>query len=266
MSGISGHMIVKNEDKWVWYAISSILPYVDELLITDTGSTDHTLDLIRSFRSKKISLTQITASTPAQVTSAREAQLSNSRYPWIWIIDADEIYPSKTAKECLALTQSSRYEGILVRRYDLLGDIYHRQSESVGTYNLFGHSGHLLIRLVNRAHLPGLHYQGDYPNEGFFDAHNHSILTHDPNRWALTKHSLYHAMYLRRSSIGSNLPMFNRSKYKIDLGIAIKDTPPEVLKLSDPLSIGHPLSPRSWSYNLAARVITPIKQLKRKYL
>ena len=47
-------MIVKNEDQWVFYAINSVLPYVDELIITDTGSTDHTLELIRSIHSPKI--------------------------------------------------------------------------------------------------------------------------------------------------------------------------------------------------------------------
>jgi len=36
---ITAHMIVKNEEQWVWYALQSILPYVDKVIVYDTGST-----------------------------------------------------------------------------------------------------------------------------------------------------------------------------------------------------------------------------------
>ena len=51
---ITGHMIVQNEEQWVWYAIHSVLPFVEKLFIYDTGSTDKTVSLISSIKSKKI--------------------------------------------------------------------------------------------------------------------------------------------------------------------------------------------------------------------
>lgn len=256
-TGITAHMIVKNEDQWVWYAINSVLPYVDTFLITDTGSSDNTVSLIKSIESPKIHFKSVVAKTRADVTRVRSDQLKRTRTPWVWIVDADEIYPSKTAKECLNLTKNPKLEGVLVRRYDLIGDIYHRQLESVGSYNLFGHTGHLLVRLINLVRLKGLSYKGDYPLEGFYDKDGESILTHDSSLWPATNNYLYHAMYLKRSSLGSNLPMFNRSKYQIESGIVIEGEVPEQLS--------H-FPRRSELYELLAKIITPIKNIKRKLL
>jgi len=263
MFGISAHMIVKNEDKWVWFALESILPHVDEIIVTDTGSSDQTIAIIKSIASPKIKFSQVPITTSADVTLIRSQQLKETKTPWAWIIDADEIYPTSTAKECLELARGNSSEGVLVRRYDLLGDIYHRQNESVGSYELFGHKGHLLVRLINLAKLPGLHYRGDYPNEGFFDGKGNSILTHSPSAWPATKNYLYHAMYLKRSSEGSNLPMFNRSKYKIETGIGIDGIIPEVFSLPRPPLVPDPLVRRSLGYELIAQVVTPIKNIKR---
>lgn len=265
MFGISAHMILKNEDQWVWYALQSILPYADEILVTDTGSTDKTLDIIKSIASPKIKFTQVPTSSASDVTRVREDQLKETKTPWVWIVDGDEVYPKITAEECVAAARDSQYEGVVVRRFDLLGDIYHRQVESVGSYELFGQKGHLLVRLINKDKIAGLVYRGDYPNEGFFDGTGASILTHDPADWYVTENYLYHAMYLKRSSLGGNLPMFNRSKYKVETGIEIGrgGVLPPVFHMSHPSFVPDPLVHRSLGYELAAAVITPIKRIKR---
>lgn len=259
-------MVVKNEDQWVYFAIRSVLPYVEQFLITDTGSTDATIKIINSIKSPKIKFSQTLATKPDEITAVRQHQLDITKTPWIWIVDADEIYPHQLAQECLNYTKHDSLEGIVVRRYDLLGDIYHRQLESVGQYQLFGYSGHLLVRLVNQQNIKGLHYQGDYPNEGFFAGDGQSILGRDKSSWRFTTHSLYHAMYLQRSSLGSNLPMFNRSKYKIETGLKLDSQYPAVFGLKRPPHIPDPLAPRSLSYELLASIITPIKNLKRRLL
>lgn len=266
MSSISAHMIVKNEDQWVWFAISSILPFVDELLITDTGSSDKTEAVIRSISSTKIKFSKELCYSPAEITKVRQSQLKESKNDWIWIVDGDEIYPESTAMECVEATRNEGYEGIVVRRYDLLGDIYHRQVESVGRYELFGHSGHLLIRLINKAKINGLEYRGDYPNEGFFDGEGNSILKRNPKEWYITNNYLYHAMYLKRSSLGGNLAMFNRSKYKVETGISINDSIPEIFTIPRPAIVSNPLVKRGISYELLASIVTPIKNLKRKII
>lgn len=264
---ITAHMMVKNEDQWVRYSLLSILPYVDTVLVTDTGSTDHTLEAIKSIASPKIILTETRVNTPEGVTRIREDQLKNTKTDWFWVVDGDEVYPEETAREVVRATQGV-FEGIVVRRFDLLGDIYHRQLESVGQYQLFGHRGHLVTRLINQSRIKGLHYRGTYPNEGFLDGDNCSTRERNPKYWYITHNYLYHAMYLKRSSIGSNLAMFNRHKYKIESGISIGSTNiPAVFRDYPPLSWeSHPLKKRSLAYESLATLITPLKNFKRKYL
>ena len=234
-------MIVKNEDQWVWFALQSILPYVDQIFLTDTGSTDRTREIITTISSSKITFREVKVRSAKEVTLERQRQLSFTKTPWIWIIDGDEIYPKKTAEEILAAVNTNKYEGIAVRRYDLLGDIYHRQKESIGSYHMLDHTGHLVTRLVNQEKIKGLVYRGDYPLEGWYDGSGKIIHERKETDWYITENYLYHAMYLKRSSLGGNLPMFNRGKYKIETGIKIEDTLPEVFALPHPSSIPDPL-------------------------
>lgn len=259
--GITGHMVVKNEDRFVYFAISSVLPYLDQLLITDTGSTDNTIKIIESIKSDKISLTRVHVNNPAEVTAVRQSQLEATKTPWFWLIDGDEIYPQKTAEEVVNATQHN-FAIIAVRRYDLLGDIYHAQKESVGTYELYGQRGHLVTRLFNRDKLPGLNLAGDYPNEGYYLGDQRSTLDIPRDNVYVTSNKLFHAMYLQRSSLRNDLAMFNRNKYKIELGQPIASGIPEVFG-KYPTDVTDPNTRRGLSYELLASLITPIKNLKR---
>jgi glycosyltransferase involved in cell wall biosynthesis len=49
MFGIAAVIMVKNEEKRIHVTIDSVRPYVDALIIYDTGSTDKTLDVIKSY-------------------------------------------------------------------------------------------------------------------------------------------------------------------------------------------------------------------------
>lgn len=264
---IAAHMIVKNEDQWVWFAIQSILPYVDRLLICDTGSTDRTVECIQSISSPKIEFEQVEIANAADVTAIRQKQLDKTHEEWMWAIDGDEIYPEDTAREVHNAIASGKYEGISVRRYDLLGDIYHRQQESVGEYSLFGQKGHLVVRALNLRTMPHMTVKGDYPLEGYYDNEGVAIIEHDPSLHYITQSYLYHAMYLRRSSRGSNIAdMINRSKYKIETGMSIPGAYPKVFNLPRPDFVPDPLRHRSFVYESVAHIVTPIKNLKRKIM
>ena len=256
-------MIVKNEDHFVYFAIKSVLPYVDQFLITDTGSTDHTLNILRGIKSDKIVFRETLAKTASEVTAARQAQLEATHDGWIWLIDGDEVYPKSAAEEVVSAIKSGKYEGVVVGRYDLLGDIYHHQSELVGAYHLFGRKGHLVIRALNKDRLPQLHLAGNYPLEGYYDQNNIEVIYHNPTNYYFTRGRLYHAMYLKRSSNDQNV--FNRGKYKYEKGYAINEPPPEVFFSQTPTFIPSPLHKRSFFYELIAFLITPLKKLKRRY-
>ena len=265
-TGVTAHMVVKNEDQWVWYAINSVLPHIDSFLITDTGSSDHTIEIIKSISSPKIIFNQVKILSREDVSKVRQSQIDNTKTKWFWIVDGDEVYSDTLAKEILEAISIDKYSAIVVRRHDLLGDIYHKQIETVGTYEMFGETGHLLIRLLNNDLLKGLVVKGQYPQESYYTLGDEKVNNLDKKKVYITKHSLYHAMYLKRSSLGGNLPMFNRGKYKVESGIQITDRVPKVFKLPRPKFVPDPFTRRGVGYEIVASVVTPIKNLKRKLL
>ncbi len=268
-SSITAHMVVKNEDKFVWYAISSVLSYVDRFLILDTGSTDNTVKIIESFKDKKIKFLQKEVKDTKDLGKLRQEQIEETDSSWFWVVDGDEIYHSSLCKEIAQVVKNEgrNLEGIVVGRYDLLGDIFHFQDESVGTYNLFGRSGHLVLRLINKKNIAGLHVEGLYPYEGYYDKNGQEIIAHPKEKFIFTRGKLFHAMYLQRSTHGANLSdTIHRNKWKIELGKRIKDEKliPEVFNLPHPIFVPVSYKKRSIFYELAAYLITPIKIIKRK--
>ena len=47
MAPITAHCLIKNEENFVWYAIKSVVDFVDKIIVFDTGSTDKTVELIK---------------------------------------------------------------------------------------------------------------------------------------------------------------------------------------------------------------------------
>lgn len=268
---LTAHMIVKNEDKFVWYAISGVLPYVDKFIIYDTGSTDDTIKIIRSFTSDKINFQQFHINNINDIAKLRDMQIKETESGWFWIVDGDEVYPDSLCKEItnIVKNEGDKLEGIVVGRHDLLGDIYHYQDESVGAYDMFGETGHMALRLINKKNIAGLHVSGKYPYEEYFDKDNIDLIFHRKDKFRFTKSKLFHAMYLERSSQGANLAKtFHRRKYKIEKGHKFPEDfkYPEIFFSNKPSIVPDVTARRSQMYNLLASLITPIKSLKRKIL
>ncbi len=263
------HMVVKNEDIFIWYAIQSVLKYSSQILIFDTGSTDNTVQMIKSIRSEKIIFKQKGSIDNKELVKLRQEQIDQTKTDWFWVVDGDEIYPKITADEVSKFITNGkdRYEGGVVRRYDLLGDIYHYQSETVGEYNLFGQKGHLVLRLLNKKKLPLLHLSGIYPNEGYYDQNNEAIIDHPRQNFFITGNRLFHAMYLPRSTKGGSLKnTLHRNKVKIEDGhpFSASQNFPDVFFRQRPLFVPSVIEPRSRAYEIKAKLITPLKKFKRK--
>lgn len=263
------HMIVKNDDRFVWYAIMSVIDFADKLLITDTGSEDSTANIISSIKSDKISFTKRKIRDVEELAALRDEHIRETKSDWFWIVDGDEIYPRSVCSEIQTIIkdEGKNLEGIVVGRYDLLGDIYHYQEESVGSYNLFGRNGHIVLRLINKKNIPGLHIEGTYPYEGYYDKNNAEIIHHSPEKFRFTRSRILHAMYLKRSTSGANLrSTFHRKKWKIEFG----NTMPADYEYPQHIFFGRPAGvpditgKRSRAYSAAAAFLTPIKKMKRK--
>lgn len=78
-------MIVKNEGHHLHGCLSSVKLYADEIIIVDTGSTDNTVELAKSFGAKVYYFDWI-----GDFSAARNESLSKCTADWILYLDADE--------------------------------------------------------------------------------------------------------------------------------------------------------------------------------
>lgn len=164
---ITAHVLIKNEDRWIWYALMSIVDYVDKILIYDTGSTNKTLDIIRTINSSKIILESHPVITRKDLAVLRKQQLDRTTTPWFMLLDGDEIWPRQNLLKLLT-TAAHAPKSILAfftRTRNCVGDIYHYLPESTGKYQIKGITGHLNIRLIRK--VPGLKIVGEYPLEAY---------------------------------------------------------------------------------------------------
>ncbi len=89
---ISACMIVKDEEQRIETALKSIKPWVDEIVVVDTGSTDRTVEICESYGARVFH-------HPWQNNFAihRNQSIAHATGDWLLIIDADEELDQKTA-------------------------------------------------------------------------------------------------------------------------------------------------------------------------
>ncbi|TDT57236.1 tetratricopeptide repeat-containing glycosyltransferase family 2 protein [Fonticella tunisiensis] len=110
-------MIVKNEEKFIKMCLDNSLPLVDEAIIVDTGSTDNTREIIKSFDNK---VRLIETKWENDFSKARNLSIENATGDWILVLDADEklVATDKLRK----YIEKCHYEGIRIPFYHVVND------------------------------------------------------------------------------------------------------------------------------------------------
>jgi glycosyltransferase involved in cell wall biosynthesis len=85
-------MIVKNEEQFIGKCLDSVKHIVDEMIIVDTGSTDHTVSICQSYGAKVFEIPWT-----ENFADARNYGLSQATGDWILWMDADEQLDQDTA-------------------------------------------------------------------------------------------------------------------------------------------------------------------------
>jgi hypothetical protein len=256
---ITGHMLVKNEDRFIWYAISSVIEYLDQLIIFDTGSTDKTIEIIKSFKNSKIKFYSKGPADSFRITDLRNEQLAMTKSPWFMLVDGDEVWPRISLESAIEEINNATKEKIAVvnKTVICLGDIQHKQSENAGMYRIGKLKGHYNIRFYRK--VPGFRWFGEYPQEAYRNSTGRPVQELTDNL-IISPFSYWHLTHLPRSTSIKN------PKIKLELGQKINKTDlPEAFFLRTP-----PIVPSVWlGYSLAdflvACFITPLKKLKRLF-
>lgn len=199
-SKIIVHCLVKNEENFIWYALSSVLPYVDRIMVWDNGSTDKTVEMIKTIKSPKIKLEKHPVTSREEIAHLRQQMLVKTPkiYDWLMILDGDEIWSKYAFEKVIGfISLHPSVEMLITQTYNLVGDIYHRLPEKFGKYNFRGKEGNFALRFINLS-LPGLHVAQSYGTEGYFDDDGRPIQNRPDVTFVDTEY--FHATHLVRSS------------------------------------------------------------------
>jgi tetratricopeptide (TPR) repeat protein len=133
--------IVKNEQNNLPRCLQSVRPYVDELIVVDTGSTDETVNIAHQYGAKVSHFAWCN-----DFAAARNHAISQASGDWILMLDADEelIVRSDTFRELLTSSTASIAYALTLRN----------SNQKTGSL------GGLFIRLFRN--LEGLKYQGRF--------------------------------------------------------------------------------------------------------
>lgn len=158
---ISLCMIVKNEEEYLPGCLNSIKDVVDEIIIVDTGSTDKTVEIAKSFGAK-IYYYQWNNN----FSEARNESLKYATKDWILIMDADDEFFSDD-KEKFKTLLSNKLDKDVVYFFETLNYCGSAVENSTITVNLnprlfknnhgFQYDGEVHNQLVN----PAYDYKGN---------------------------------------------------------------------------------------------------------
>jgi len=268
-----GHTLVCNEERYLWFSVTSVIDCLDKLLLWDTGSTDNTVQIIKELRKSypdKILFREVGKVGKDDFTKVRQKMLEETKGDWFLILDGDEVWWKEgIGKIRRAINEKGdSVETVVNGYYNLIGDIYHYQPESSGRYEIDGKVGHITIRVINRG-IPGLNFSKPHGQQGIFDGSGTLIQERDrENRLFLGEKMYLHFTHLVRSqSLIEDRKIIKRDiKYKYEIG---KMFPPdfyfpESFFLPCPNYIKSPWGSMDTRYLVKAAVQTPLKRLKRK--
>ena len=263
---IWGNCLVRNEERWVWYAIKSVLDHLDKILVWDTGSTDKTVQIIKSIKSPKISIKQYGPVTPETFINARQEMIEATQADWLFLIDGDEIWTKEGISAVAKAIQEKgdKTESIVVKTINFVGDVYHYQEEAAGRYQIAGRKGHYNLRAMNLK-IPGLHADLPYGQQGYFDTHNKPIQERDSKKILFLPVYYFHTTNLLRSSKDFEVPhRVKKRKYEIGLKIPKNVKYPEAFHLPRPEIVPDPWLKMSRGEWVRGAVQTPLKKIRRR--
>lgn len=120
MPSLSALYCVHNEEHLIEKSIRLILPYVDEVIYVDNGSTDKSMEIVRAINNPKIKIYQYEKTQVTDMGAVRSFSLSKATGDWFIQIDADEYYPAESMEKIRrAIEQPGQAISFRVAYYNL---------------------------------------------------------------------------------------------------------------------------------------------------
>lgn len=111
---ISLCMIVKDEEDFLSQCLQSVEGVVDEIVMVDTGSSDSTLEIARSFKAKVFQ-----HEWKEDFSDARNVSLKHATSDWILFLDADELLDPKSVQMLPGVLHHTEHFGFFFCIYNV---------------------------------------------------------------------------------------------------------------------------------------------------
>lgn len=187
MATLTAHCLVKNEENFISYAIKSVIDFVDQIIIFDTGSTDKTVQIIQNLAKEypnKIIFEEKGECDKAGHTRLRQEMVERTKTDWFMILDGDEVWPQRTMKEAKEIMERGVYDGIQIHFFECVGDIYHRHYKE----------SYLTARFVK---MGDMRWGGDYEQDTYYTKSGAEFLK--TKNMYLAQNRFWHLTHLERS-------------------------------------------------------------------
>ncbi len=112
MENLTAHCLIKNEERFIWFAVMSVIHHVDKVMIWDTGSTDDTKQIclgLKKIHPDKIEFKEVGECDGMRHTELRNEMIKATTTEWIMILDGDEIWPGKALLEAKKMRETTNY-------------------------------------------------------------------------------------------------------------------------------------------------------------
>lgn len=130
--GVSLCMIVKNEAQHLEQCLQSVQGIVSEIIIADTGSADHSMDIARRFGARIISVPW-----EHDFSLARNRTLDLASCAWILVLDADEALAGWTPERLQNLLEPGSADGYFLPFIHYVGEATGREYVTDNVCRLF---------------------------------------------------------------------------------------------------------------------------------
>ncbi len=235
---ITAHCLVKNEENFIYYAIKSVINFVDHVMVFDTGSTDKTVEIIQGLVKEypnKIIFEEKGIADGKRHTKLRQEMLDRTKTEWFMILDGDEVWTERGMKEALSIIRKNdpTIEFIDAPFYLCVGDIYHRTTKKGkmerGSYPFKEFFYPRFLKITN-----GIHWQGDFNEDTLKTSNGELFCKLDGSNAVILQSKYWHLTQLIRSSTDGNDYSSGgnrRTKRRLThftIGVKINELVPEV--------------------------------------